>query len=158
MIPICVSIAESVEPGLKPNQPKAQNERAENGQGNIMARNGVGGAIGIILADAGPEHLGTDKGDGATGNVHHRRSGEVDVTVTQTPVVAHGREPAATPNPVAKDGIEKGAYAETVNDKRNELPALRARSGRDDAVVSMNTIWKRKRVKIPGSKALPRRR
>ncbi len=85
-----------------------------------------------VFAKTRAEHPGTDKGDRATGHVHHRGSGEVDVTVAQAPVVAHGREPAAAPDPVAKDGIEESAHAETVDDKGKKFPALRACTGRND--------------------------
>ena len=99
------SVPESVEPGLKPNQPKARMNVAENDHRHIVSRHGLRLAPRIVLADARPDDHRARESDDAAHRVHDARAGEVDRAVAEAPVDAALRQPAATPDPVRVEAV-----------------------------------------------------
>ena len=88
----------------------------------------------------------------AAAHVHDAGAGEVDRAVAEAEVLAELREPAAAPDPVAVDGVGEHAHPEAVDDEVPEVPAFGHTPVGMVAVVSMNTISKRKSVKTAVSK------
>ena len=65
--------------------------------------------------------------------VHDRRAGKVDVTMTETEFLSKRRQPATAPNPVGEKRVDHHRHEEPEDDERRELPALGHRAGRDRA-------------------------
>ena len=103
MMAMRVSVPASVEPGLKPNHPKARMNVPSTAIGMLWP--GMGWALpsGLVLADARAEHLGADERRHAAHHVHHGAAREVDVPVPEAEVVPELGQPAAAPDPVGVD-------------------------------------------------------
>jgi hypothetical protein len=107
-----------------PARVERQDERAEERHRNVVGRDGIGGAIAVVLADARSDDLGADQSGDATGQMHHRAAGEVDVSMSEAEVLAQHRQPSAAPHPVGVDGIDDGGDDEAEEHEGDELPAL----------------------------------
>ena len=81
-----------------------------------MARDGVDGAILVVLADAGAEHQSADERADAADHVDDRGTSEI--------MEAHLAEPAAAPGPMARDRIDDEADEQRIEAVRRELRAL----------------------------------
>ena len=85
---MCVSVPDSVEPGLNPNQPNARMNVPSTAIGMLWPGIGRAWPSSVVLADARPEHLRADQRRDAAGHVHDRAAREVDVAVAEAEVVA----------------------------------------------------------------------
>ena len=99
MIAMRVSVPDSVEPGLKPNQPNARMNVPSTTIGMLWPGIGRALAVGSVLADARPEHLGADERRDAADHVHDRAAGEVDVAVAEAEVHARAATASRRPRP-----------------------------------------------------------
>ena len=99
------SVPASVEPGLKPNQPKARMNVPSSAIG--MWWPGIGDRLAVlrVLADARAEHHRPGQRGHAPHQVHDRGAGEVDVAVAEAEVHAEVRRASRRPRPsCAKSG------------------------------------------------------
>ena len=100
-----------------------QDEHAQSAQGQVVADDGAGVAVLVILADAGTQEGGAD---GGAHTAHHMdRGGTGEIMEAQL------AQPAAAPDPVAGDGIDESGDAEGVDAVGDELGALRHGAGDD---------------------------
>ena len=76
-----------------------EDEHAQRREGQVVTQNGLGLAIGVILADPGAQHGRADQGAHAADHVNRRGAGEI--------MEAKLAQPAAAPDPVAGDGVDK---------------------------------------------------
>ena len=98
----------------KPAEP--QHKHAQRGDGEVVAQNGPGLAVPVILADAGPQDLGADEGGHAAHHMHRGGTGKV--------MEAQLGQPAAAPDPVAGDGIDHSGNQQRIDAVGNKLGAL----------------------------------
>ena len=75
-----------------------EDEYAQRTGGQVVAGDGVGLAVLVVLADAGTQQGRAQHGDDSADVVDGCRTGKV--------VEAHALEPAAAPHPVAADGVD----------------------------------------------------
>src|SRR5262249_42231174 len=94
--------------GIKPKPAKGQNERTQNGQRQVVARNSARLAIGSIFADACSDNDGAGEPDETSHRMDDTGAGEVNGPMTEVPVLSHLGEPAAAPNPVGINAIRQG--------------------------------------------------
>jgi hypothetical protein len=121
--------------GIKAEPAEPQDQAADGGGRHVVAGNGVDLAILAILSDAWPKHDDAGQGRPAADRVHLRAAGEIDeATVCQ---------PAATPDPVADDGINADRHDQAEDDERQVLDALGHGSGDDVAAVPANTAGRK---------------
>ena len=97
-----MSVPDSVEPGLKPNQPNARMNVPSTAIGMLCP--GIGRALPVrrVLADARPEHLRADQRRDAAHHVHDRAAREVDVTVAEPEVRARAATASRRPRPSSR--------------------------------------------------------
>ena len=110
--------------GVEAEPAEGQDQGAEHDHRDVVARDGVGRAVLVELADPRPEQPGGRQGGHAAGHVHHRRAGVVEVPVAQAEVGAEVRQPAAAPDPATVDGVDEGAEQDREEAEADELPAL----------------------------------
>ena len=130
------SMADSVEPGLKPYQP---NHRITAPIAAMLRSCGGSGAAAVPLElapEARAERDGAGQGDDAADGVHDGRAGEVtehDAVGHDAVEPAHGvAEPAArTPDPVAEDRVDEARHAGAVEDVALEARAADHGARRD---------------------------
>ena len=84
-----------------------------------------------VFADARPDDHRNRKGRHSTDAMHHTRTGEVAVAMSDAIVAPKLREPSTTPRPIAKKGIGDRGKREGRYRERCELPTLGG-SPRDD--------------------------
>ena len=105
------SIADSVEPGLKPYQPNQRMTPPTDGDGQVVGGRHAAAVALELAAEAGPEGDGADEGDRAADRVHDGRSREV------TERHARGGEPAVrAPDPVPDDRVDEARHADGVQE------------------------------------------
>ena len=92
------SVPASVEPGLKPNQPKARMNVPTHDHRDVVAGNRLRLAV-DVLADARTDDDAAGQGDDAAHRVHDAGAGEVDRTVAQAPVDAQLEPASRRPRP-----------------------------------------------------------
>ena len=100
-----------------------QDEHAQRTGGQIVAGNGVGVAVLIVLADAGAEHCGTQQGNHTAHIVNGCGTGKI--------MEAHALQPAAAPHPVAADGVDHQRDGSGINAVSLEVCALGHGAGHD---------------------------
>ena len=100
-----------------------QDEHAQGTGCQVVAGDGVGLAVLVVLADAGAQHPGTQQGDDAAHVVHGCGTGKV--------MEAHALQPAAAPHPVAADGVDHQRDRSRVNAVSLEVGALGHGAGHD---------------------------
>ena len=108
---------------VEPEPCKPEDEHAERRERQAVARDGVDGAVLVVLADARAEHVGADERADAADHVDSRGTGEI--------MEAHLAEPAAAPDPMTRDRVDDHADEDAVNAVSGELRALCHRAGDD---------------------------
>ena len=104
MVAMRRSVPAKVEPGLKPNQPKARMKVPKTTIGHVMPRHRLRLAV-DVLADPRPETYSAGQADNSAHGMHHARAGEIDRPVSQAPVLAGLGKPAAPPHPICIDAV-----------------------------------------------------
>ena len=89
----------SVEPGIEAEPAEREDERPEHAIGMLCPGIGSRPAVGAVLADARPEHLGADERGDAARQVDDRAAGEVDVAVAEAEVRARAATASRRPRP-----------------------------------------------------------
>ena len=69
--------------GVEAEPAEGQDQRPDDGHRQVVAGDGADGPVAPELAGARPEHDGAGQRRHAARHVHHRRAGEVDVTVPE---------------------------------------------------------------------------
>ena len=110
--------------GVEPEPAEGQDERAQDRQDDVVARDRVGRAVLVVLADPRPEDDRAGQGAPAADRVDDARAGEVGVARAQADR-AELAQPAAAPRPVGEDRVEDRGDEQAVDDER--LPARSAR-------------------------------
>ena len=119
------SVPASVEPGLKPNQPKARMNVPSTTIGTLWPGIALAVPSRCTCRCAGPSSLRADQGDHAAGHVHDARAGEVDVAVPEAEVARRASTSQPPPHdPVAVDRVDDGAEKTREDAEGRELPAL----------------------------------
>ena len=93
-----------------------------------MHRQLVGGAVGVVFAEARADHIRAGQGDEAADRVYHAGAGVVRYRRQADALKA---QPAAAPDPVAVERIDHRADHEAVGQIRLRLGALGDRAGHD---------------------------
>ena len=101
-----------------------QDEHAHSSQGNIVAQNGPGIAVLIILADAGAQHDGADQAGDTAHHVDDGGTGKVDEAQLSQPALT-------VPDPACLDGVDDGGDDGGVDAVAGELGALGHGAGHD---------------------------
>ena len=109
--------------GVKAEPAQPQHEQADHRQGHIVARDGPGLPVLVVLPDAGPQDEGPRQGRPAPQGVDHRIAGKVQK--------AQVGQPAAAPDPVAHDGVDDQGEHKGEHDKGDVLDPLCHRAGHD---------------------------
>ena len=100
-----------------------EDEHAQSTGGQVVAGNGVGLAVLVVLADAGPQQGSAQHGDDTADVVDGCGTGKVMET--------HALQPAAAPHPVAADGVDHQRDGCGVDAVGFEVGALGHRTGND---------------------------
>ena len=98
------SVPDSVEPGLKPNQPKARMNVPSTTIGMLWPGIACGLPL-TYLPMRGPMTSAAGQADDAAHGMHDAGAGEVDGAVAEAPVHAGLGQPAAAPHPVGVDAV-----------------------------------------------------
>src|SRR5665648_878641 len=101
-----------------------EDDDTEDGERQVVGEDHARRTVLGELADAWPQHQRPGEGREAAHGVDYSRAGEVEGAMAQTEVAAQCAQPAATPHPVAVDGVHDGGHEEAVHDEGRELPAL----------------------------------
>src|SRR5699024_9397596 len=108
---------------VKAEPAEPEDKDAQGGGGHVVAGDGVGFAVLVVLADPGAQHPGAQHGDDAAHVVHCGRAGEI--------VEPKARQPAAAPDPVAGDGVDQQRNGGGVDTVGLEVGALSHGAGDD---------------------------
>jgi hypothetical protein len=109
--------------GIEAVPTEPENEHAHRDQRHAVPADRIGRAILIESSETWTEHPSSDEGRDAAHRVDDRGAGEV--------VKTEARQPAATPDPVADDGVDESRDEEGVGQVRNEFGALGHGTGND---------------------------
>lgn len=112
-----------------------EDEHAKEGERQAVAGDDARVPVGVVLADAGAEDLGTPESAHATGHVHEGRAGEI---VERR---VHLVGPAAAPLPAHGHRVDDHADHEAVHEVRLELRALGHGPETIVAAVAANATW-----------------
>ena len=100
-----------------------EDEHAQRTGCQVVAGDGVGLAVFVVLADAGAKHCGAQQGDDAAHIVNGCGAGKI--------MEAHALQPAAAPHPMAADGVDHQRDHSGVNAVSFEVGALGHGAGDD---------------------------
>src|SRR3984893_5369420 len=150
MVAILGSEAESVEPALNPNQPKARMSVPTTVIGRLWPGRPMMVPSRRNLPTPGPSAGGAEVGPAAAnlaatrsereragergppaGHVHDRRAGEVHVAVPEPGARTEGGQPPSAPYPVPVERVQEHRHEQAVDHEGGELPALGHGAGRD---------------------------
>jgi hypothetical protein len=102
------SVPARLEPGLNPNQPNARMNVPSIAMGMLVRSNRVNQlARFVVFTVARSNQPGEDERNHAALHVHHRRAGEVHVTVARIPALETGRISWSKPSPTIKRSIHR---------------------------------------------------
>src|SRR6266481_6770296 len=115
--------------GIEPEPAEGEDERPEDDHRDVVPGYRLRLAV-HVLADPWPDDDRAGKADDAAHAVHHARAGKVDRAVSEAPIDAALREPAAAPDPVGVDTVGQ-RHPEAVEEEVIPRPPPVDPAGRD---------------------------
>ena len=102
--------------GVESEPPEPENQGSKNHEGNVVSHDGIGFSVLGVLSDTGPKEDGTGQGRRRALKVNDGRSGKV--------LHAESRQPAAAPDPVPDDGVDRRREDDTEDNIDDKLCPL----------------------------------
>ena len=92
---------------IKSEPAESQDERSQHDHRHVVTRHGIAVYLCIEFANARPDDHRSRQRDNAAHRVNNTRTGEIDRSMTKTPIQATLRQPTTTPDPIAIEAIRQ---------------------------------------------------